>query len=59
MSKERFIPRINVCDEHIAVANMAVNRAMPSKKTLYMLVLDMGMFLDLFLIFNLGTISLS
>jgi hypothetical protein len=35
-----FVPRVNGCGEFIAVANMAINRAMTTRKILYMLVLD-------------------
>jgi hypothetical protein len=41
MAQKGFIPRINGCGEHIAVANMAINRAMTTGKILYMMALDM------------------
>jgi hypothetical protein len=36
-----FVPRINGCGEHIAVANIAINRAMTTGKILDMMALDM------------------
>jgi hypothetical protein len=41
LSQKGFIPRVNGCGEHIAVANMAICRAMSSRKILYLLALDM------------------
>jgi hypothetical protein len=41
LSQKGFVPRVNGCGEHIAVANMAINRAVTTRKVLYMLALDM------------------
>jgi hypothetical protein len=41
LSQKGFVPRVNGCGEHIAVANMVINRAMTTRKVLYMLALDM------------------
>jgi hypothetical protein len=41
ISQKGFVPRVNGCGEHIAVANMAINRAMTTHQTLFMLALDM------------------
>jgi ribosomal protein S8E len=41
MSQKGFVPRINGCGEHMAIAKMAINRAMTTGKTLWMMALDM------------------
>jgi hypothetical protein len=41
LSQKGFVPNVNGCGEHIAVANMAINRVMTTRKVLYMLALDM------------------
>jgi hypothetical protein len=41
LSQKGFVPRVNGCGEHIAGANMSINRAMTTRKVLYMLALDM------------------
>jgi hypothetical protein len=41
MAQKGFVPRINGCGEHVAMANMAINRAMTSGNILYMMALDM------------------
>jgi hypothetical protein len=41
MSQKGFVPRVNGCGEHISLANMAINRAMTERRTLYILALDM------------------
>jgi hypothetical protein len=41
LSQKGFVPRVNGCGEHIAIANKAINRAMTTPKVLYMMVLDM------------------
>jgi hypothetical protein len=41
MAQKGFVPRINGCGEHVAIANMAINRAMTSGNILYMMALDM------------------
>jgi hypothetical protein len=41
MSQKGIIPRVNGCGEHISLFNMAINRAMTERRTLYILALDM------------------
>jgi hypothetical protein len=41
MAQKGFVPRINGCGEHVAMANMAINRAMTTGNILYMMALDM------------------
>jgi hypothetical protein len=40
LSQKGFVPKVNGCGEHIAVANMAINRAMTARKVVYMLALN-------------------
>jgi hypothetical protein len=41
ISQIGFVPRVNGCSEHIAVANMAINSSMTTHQTLFILALDM------------------
>jgi hypothetical protein len=41
MAQKGFVPRINGCGEHVAIANMAINRAMSTGNILYIMELDM------------------
>jgi hypothetical protein len=41
MSQKGIVPRVKCCGEHISLANMAINRAMAERRTLYILALDM------------------
>jgi hypothetical protein len=41
MSQKGFVPHLNGCGEHIAVANMIIYRAITTHETLFMLALDM------------------
>jgi hypothetical protein len=42
LSHKEFVPMVNGCGEHIAIANMTINLAMTTQKVLYVLALDMG-----------------
>jgi hypothetical protein len=39
--KKGLVPRVNGCGEHIATENIAINRAIMLKRTMYILALDM------------------
>jgi hypothetical protein len=41
MAQKVLVPRIKGCGEHIAVANIAINRTIITEKILYMMALDM------------------
>jgi hypothetical protein len=41
MAQKGFVPQINGCGEHVAIVNMAINRAMTTGNILYMMALDM------------------
>jgi hypothetical protein len=41
MAQRGFVPRINGCGEHVAMVNMAINRAMTTGSILDMTALDM------------------
>jgi hypothetical protein len=41
ISQKGFVPRVNGCGEYIAVSNMAINRAMTTRKVVFILAYDM------------------